>query len=331
MGKARMLSSKRIVINSIAPTPKASLVSRQFAKTESAITVQRAFRIKVGCQPPYNNNIIRWYHQLETTGCLCKGKNTASPVAQDNQGRVRGLGRGPRLTNVLRFPTSKSVSLNILQCNINGLSSPATRTKLDQLIELADECGAQIITLQETKPGKHTSIKLKNVSIYRVDRPQGGGGDAIFLGDLNAKHRSWGCTASNTKVYDLLNAADDEALIFLNDGSPTHMSFSYGTSEALDVFLVSPGLFPHCDWTVLDSIVSDLLPILIKIHIKSRTVAASRNFWNFKKANWENFCQLTKRTLGPRTLSDDLEQKWYTFKHAIINASCKSIPRGNFW
>ncbi|GFW79596.1 hypothetical protein TNCV_129011 [Trichonephila clavipes] len=99
--------------------------------------------------------------------------DTASPISQDNQGRVRGLGRRPRLINALRLPTSKSVSLNILQCNTNGISSPATRTKLDQLIELADECGAQIIALQETKLGKHTVIKLKNFSIYRVDRPQG--------------------------------------------------------------------------------------------------------------------------------------------------------------
>ncbi|GFX83516.1 hypothetical protein TNCV_324651 [Trichonephila clavipes] len=32
----------------------------QFAKTESAITVQRAFRIKFGCQPPNDNNILRF-------------------------------------------------------------------------------------------------------------------------------------------------------------------------------------------------------------------------------------------------------------------------------
>ncbi|GFT86283.1 uncharacterized protein TNCV_3258211 [Trichonephila clavipes] len=31
-------------------------------------------RMKFGCQTP-NDNILRWYHQFETTGCLCKGKN----------------------------------------------------------------------------------------------------------------------------------------------------------------------------------------------------------------------------------------------------------------
>ncbi|GFV71985.1 DUF4817 domain-containing protein [Trichonephila clavipes] len=50
-----------------------------FAKTESAITVQRAFRIIFDCQPPNDNKILRWYHQFETTGCLCKGKSTGRP------------------------------------------------------------------------------------------------------------------------------------------------------------------------------------------------------------------------------------------------------------
>ncbi|GFX18477.1 DUF4817 domain-containing protein [Trichonephila clavipes] len=50
----------------------------QFSKTESAVTVQRAFRIKFGCQPPNYNNIRKGYHQFETIGCLCKGKITTS-------------------------------------------------------------------------------------------------------------------------------------------------------------------------------------------------------------------------------------------------------------
>ncbi|GFW17336.1 uncharacterized protein TNCV_3905461 [Trichonephila clavipes] len=48
----------------------------KFGKTESAITMQRAFRIKFSCQPPNDNNILRWYHQFETIGCLCKGKKS---------------------------------------------------------------------------------------------------------------------------------------------------------------------------------------------------------------------------------------------------------------
>ncbi|GFT01736.1 RNA-directed DNA polymerase from mobile element jockey [Trichonephila clavipes] len=66
--------------------------------------------------------------------------------------------------------------------------------------------------------------------------------NTIFLGDLNARHQSWGCSTNNDRGNDLLNAADDRALIFLNSGLPTHTSFNYGTSEALDITLVSPEL-----------------------------------------------------------------------------------------
>ncbi|GFU25488.1 RNA-directed DNA polymerase from mobile element jockey [Trichonephila clavipes] len=62
--------------------------------------------------------------------------------------------------------------------------------------------------------------------------------NTIFLGDLNAKHQSWGCSTNNDRGNDLLNADDDRALIFLNSGLPTHTSFSYGTSEVLDITLV---------------------------------------------------------------------------------------------
>ncbi|GFS79610.1 hypothetical protein TNCV_3187161 [Trichonephila clavipes] len=111
--------------------------------------------------------------------------DTALPIAQVIKGRERGLGRGPRLTSELRSPTG---SLKILQCNINGLSTPATRTKLEQLIDIVDRNGVHIVALQETKLSEHTNIKLKNFSIYRTDRPYGSGGGLAFLvRDVNYK------------------------------------------------------------------------------------------------------------------------------------------------
>ncbi|GFY46982.1 RNA-directed DNA polymerase from mobile element jockey [Trichonephila inaurata madagascariensis] len=67
---------------------------------------------------------------------------------------------------------------------------------------------------------------------------------SIFIGDLNAKHTSWGCSVNNSRVFDLLNAADDRASHFLNDGSSTHHSFSYNTAEALDIAPASLDVFP---------------------------------------------------------------------------------------
>lgn len=61
----------------------------QFAKSDSVIAVQRAFRLKFKCDPPCDRNIRRWYRQFETTGCLCKGKSPGRPkVSVENVERV---------------------------------------------------------------------------------------------------------------------------------------------------------------------------------------------------------------------------------------------------
>ncbi|GFV80185.1 RNA-directed DNA polymerase from mobile element jockey [Trichonephila clavipes] len=82
---------------------------------------------------------------------------------------------------------------------------------------------------------------------------------------------------------------DDSAHLALNDGSPTYSSHSYHTEEALDVSIVSSDIFPFCKWTVLQDIGSDHLPILVELKWKQMTQLVKKNFWNFKKANWEKF------------------------------------------
>ncbi|GFU64674.1 RNA-directed DNA polymerase from mobile element jockey [Trichonephila clavipes] len=154
--------------------------------------------------------------------------------------------------------------------------------------------------------------------------------NTIFLGDLNAEHQSWGCSINNDRGNVLLNAADDRTLIFRNSGLPTHTSFSYGTSEALDFTLVSPELHPHCDCDILSSISSDHLPILINVQINRKTMTSHKKFWNFKKANWECFQRITEGYFDKRTTMDNLEQEWHSVKQFIIHASKQSIPRGNF-
>ncbi|GFW29767.1 uncharacterized protein TNCV_3936341 [Trichonephila clavipes] len=88
--------------------------------------------------------------------------NAASVVAQSKKDHVPGLGRGPGLINNLRSPNS----LKIIQFNINGISTSATRIKLDQVLELALTEGAQIIPLQETQLKTITSLKIKGYNIF---------------------------------------------------------------------------------------------------------------------------------------------------------------------
>ncbi|PNF35310.1 hypothetical protein B7P43_G04811 [Cryptotermes secundus] len=51
----------------------------EFAKTNSVVTVQRAFRRRFGINPPCPTNIRRWFRQFQESGCLCKGKSLGRP------------------------------------------------------------------------------------------------------------------------------------------------------------------------------------------------------------------------------------------------------------
>ncbi|GIY48681.1 RNA-directed DNA polymerase from mobile element jockey [Caerostris darwini] len=111
-------------------------------------------------------------------------------------------------------------------------------------------------------------------------------GSTICVGDLNAKHTVWSCSNDNTRGCDLLNLIDDKGFLFLNDGTPTHSSFSYDTRETLDVSFVSPDIYPSCNWPVLDHIGSDHLPVLIEINKRQSVAYSNKKRWNFRRANW---------------------------------------------
>ena len=72
----------------------------QFAKSESVIRLQSAFRIKFHCNPP-SDNIRRWYHQFGDTGCLYKGNSSGRPTMIEE--------RVERVSNAFAHSPKKSV------------------------------------------------------------------------------------------------------------------------------------------------------------------------------------------------------------------------------
>ncbi|GFX16875.1 hypothetical protein TNCV_2518531 [Trichonephila clavipes] len=76
--------------------------------------------------------------------------HAASIVTQSKKDRAPGLGGGPGSKNLSQSPKPLS-SLNLLQININGITTTTARFKLDQVLELAENYGVKIIVLQESK------------------------------------------------------------------------------------------------------------------------------------------------------------------------------------
>ncbi|GBO04717.1 hypothetical protein AVEN_212113-1 [Araneus ventricosus] len=232
--------------------------------------------------------------------------NTASSVAWVNKRRVRGLGRGPRTERLLQSPNGlKCVKpLRIIQCNINGLCTSATRERLDQILELADHHKVQIIALQETKLKPTFQLKIKGYHILLKDRLNKGGGGLLFL----VRH-------VNYNVINLDQSQSDSDLEI--------------QGEALDVSIVSSDVSSKYRWDVLDNIGSDHLPLLIEYNSLLRSCDTRRNFLNFKKANWELYRSVITESIEQTTFPDELEQNYLCFRGIILKSAMAAIAMGN--
>ena len=116
--------------------------------------------------------------------------------------------------------------------------------------------------------------------------------------------------------------------MFLNDGTATHHSYSYNTSEALDITIVSPELYSRCNWKVMEGIGSDHKPILVETKVIFTTGKCKTKFWNFRKANWTNYKSRLNEILSKNSPEGNLEGKWKFLKNAILKAAKYAIPKG---
>ncbi|GIY81289.1 hypothetical protein CDAR_222821 [Caerostris darwini] len=150
----------------------------------------------------------------------------------------------------------------------------------------------------------------------------------VLLGDLNAKHTAWGCALENNRGQDLENLSNAKAFLFLNNGTHTYRSHSYNTTDALDLTISSPDLFPYCSWKVVDYVGSDHYPILIELDYDIKTYGNNNIYWNFKKANWTLFEKNLNEQLQKNPITENLENEWFVFKHSIFTAAEGAVPRG---
>ncbi|GFX31292.1 hypothetical protein TNCV_2061111 [Trichonephila clavipes] len=66
-----------------------------------------------------------------------------------------------------------------MHCNIDGISTYASRIKLYAILDIAESLEVQII--KETKLKEHVKLKIKGYKIIHSDRQEGGGGGLAFL------------------------------------------------------------------------------------------------------------------------------------------------------
>ena len=74
---------------------------------------------------------------------------------------------------------------------------------------------------------------------------------------------------------------------------------------------------------------SDHLPVLTKLNIIKRKQRKRKARWNFKKANWELFREISEKKIKETdTENKTIEEINSDLTSAILDAAKKSIPRG---
>jgi len=107
-----------------------------FVKHESVVSVQRAFRRQFNSDPPSPNSIRRWYHQFQTTGCLCKGKSAGRPrVSEESVERMRpSFLRSPK-----KYVRRASRELEMLSMTMEGAAKETAHEALPSSLVAASE------------------------------------------------------------------------------------------------------------------------------------------------------------------------------------------------
>uniref|UniRef100_H3AA56 Endonuclease/exonuclease/phosphatase domain-containing protein n=1 Tax=Latimeria chalumnae TaxID=7897 RepID=H3AA56_LATCH len=157
---------------------------------------------------------------------------------------------------------------------------------------------------------------------------------AIYAGDFNSHHTTWGYRESDQSGADLANWASLNELHLLHDPKqpatfhPARWNQGYSpdlswVTSAGDQPLPATcrvlGNFPH----------SQHRPILIQIGVTIPIVTTSpRLRWNYRKADWDNYTKLNDQHTVCVPHDIPIDQAYSRFAKAIFKAVSKSIPHG---
>lgn len=144
----------------------------------------------------------------------------------------------------------------------------------------------------------------------------------ILMGDFNSHNTLWGSNNTDVRGKIIEEILQDNTIDVRNTGSPTFFSASHQTYTHIDPTLTSniPG---NIQWQVLNNReFSDHYPILIEADINSTTISLKSSNWNFKKADWQKFRQLTDRI-------NEIENNtnMSTIQENLVQAAMQSIPQ----
>ena len=152
----------------------------------------------------------------------------------------------------------------------------------------------------------------------------------LALGDFNSHSPSWGYKDINAKGENVEQWMTDNQLVLINkpDDDPSYYSRAWKTNSTPDLAIATDNIHKIAQREVCKQLGgSDHKPIIIDIERCGSKQDKLPPSWNYKKANWDLFKQLSDDyTRSIET--NKVEQSSKEWTAAVLKAAQESIPRG---
>lgn len=181
-------------------------------------------------------------------------------------------------------------------------------------------------------PGGRTTGESRSMFKSDLRKLLGIGGNYIFFGDLNCRHRDWGCSRANSwgNILSDLTLSLPFTIRFPNN--PTYIpSAARSNPSVLDIILTNVPHFMNYP-SVSNSLGSDHLPVLFSVF--ATTAARLQNIhYDLRNTDWRRYrSTLNSSFLQPinsntMLCKDDIDLAVHRFTNAVTNAIDSSTPR----
>lgn len=168
-----------------------------------------------------------------------------------------------------------------------------------------------------------TTININDLNnIFKTSK------DVIMMGDLNAKHRTWGNLSYNKNGVTISNFVASKPITILEPGKPTTRPHNNNKPSTIDIALAK-NLKELPEVTALDELNSDHLPITIDFDTQNPLTKDSCQRLNLRKINWDKFREKLQNNLEINNKLDTIEEidkAVETITKVISDAMNQSAP-----
>jgi hypothetical protein len=186
------------------------------------------------------------------------------------------------------------------------------------------------------KPRNLTVISLYSRPGCRVDTgllDRLATGDAVVLGDLNAKDPMLLSRGSNVSGAHFVQWLQQSDLMLLSNGEATHTSDATGTSDQLDLVLCTSRLFARMSEPMVgEDLGSDHLPVLVAIGSGASLEENGSEWYDTRRVDWNRFKDRADVHLGvdpiqPPRSCEEIDALNERISTALLQAANDTVPK----